>query len=174
MKEGETLRAHSDHYWELYNKIKEDNGGIAASTFKVGLPVDSDLRASLALKPITNMNKLMELVEKYKRLEDDQLQEKAKVKAPMEDKKEVKMDKTLRPWRDFFAQAKKQRTKMVSSFYKELVYRIVEKIKSESYFRWLNKMSGDVTRKNQNLCCSYHRDRGHSTEDCRILRDHLR
>ena len=45
MKEGETLRTYSDCYWELYNEIRGDNGGIAASTFKVGLPIDSDLRA---------------------------------------------------------------------------------------------------------------------------------
>nr|XP_023895862.1 uncharacterized protein LOC112007735 [Quercus suber] len=41
MKEGETLRAYSNHYWELYNEIDGDNGGIAASTFKVGLSMDS-------------------------------------------------------------------------------------------------------------------------------------
>ena len=71
MKEGETFRAYSDRYWELYNEIEGDNGGIAASTFKVGLPVDSNLRASLALKPVTDMNKLMEWVEEYERLEDN-------------------------------------------------------------------------------------------------------
>ena len=70
-KEGETLRVYSDHYWELYNEIGGDNGGIATSTFKVGLPIDFDLRALLALKPITN--KLMERIEGYKRLKDDQL-----------------------------------------------------------------------------------------------------
>ncbi|XP_030933744.1 uncharacterized protein LOC115959465 [Quercus lobata] len=66
--------------------------GIATSTFKVGLPIDFDLRASLALKPVTDMNKLMERVEEYKRLEDDQLQDKAKAKVPVEEKKEVKAD----------------------------------------------------------------------------------
>ena len=60
MKEDEILRAYSDHYWELYNEICGDNGEIATSTFKVSLPIDSDLRALLALKPVTDMNKLME------------------------------------------------------------------------------------------------------------------
>ena len=60
LKEGETLRAYSDHYWELYNEIVGDNVGIAASTFKVRLPIDSNLRALLALKSVTDMNKLME------------------------------------------------------------------------------------------------------------------
>ena len=62
MKEGETLRAYSNQYWELYNEIRGDNGGIAANTFEVGLPTNSNLKASLALKPITDMNKLMERV----------------------------------------------------------------------------------------------------------------
>lgn len=73
MKERKALRAYLDCYWELYNEIGGDNGEIATSTFKVGLPTDSKLRALLALKPVTNMNKLMEWVEEYKRLEDDQL-----------------------------------------------------------------------------------------------------
>ena len=62
---------------------------------------------------------------------------------------------------------------MVSSLYKELVYQIMEKIKNEPYFRWTNKMSGDVSWRNQNLFYSYHRDRGHTTEDYRTLKDHL-
>ena len=55
----------------------------------MGLPIASDLRASLALKPVTNIKKLMEQVEEYKRLEDDQLQDKAKAKTSTMEK-EVK------------------------------------------------------------------------------------
>ena len=105
MKEGETFKAYSDRYWELYNEIGGDNKGFTASTFKVGLPIDSDLRASLALKPVTDINKLMERVEEYMRLEDDQLQDKAKAKVPVEEKKKVRVDQAPRPWRDFFPQA---------------------------------------------------------------------
>ncbi|XP_023923437.1 uncharacterized protein LOC112034859 [Quercus suber] len=34
-------------------------------------------------------------------------------------------------------------------------------------------MGGDPSRRNQNLYCTYHKDRGHTTEQCRVLRDHL-
>jgi len=34
-------------------------------------------------------------------------------------------------------------------------------------------MSGDVTRINQSLYCLYHRDQGHTIENCRTLKDHL-
>ena len=34
-------------------------------------------------------------------------------------------------------------------------------------------MGGDPSRRNQNLYCTYHRDKRHTTEQCRVLKDHL-
>ena len=34
-------------------------------------------------------------------------------------------------------------------------------------------MAGNPTKRNQNLYCHYYQDRGHTTEDCRNLWDHL-
>ena len=56
---------------------------------------------------------------------------------------------------------------------KEPVHRIVDRIKNELYFRWPNKMGGDPSRRNQNLFCTYHRDKGHTIEQCRVSKDHL-
>ena len=61
----------------------------------------------------------------------------------------------------------------VNVMFKELVHRIVDRIKNEPYFRWPNKMGGDALRRNQNMYCIYHRDKGHTTEQCRVLKDHL-
>ena len=57
--------------------------------------------------------------------------------------------------------------------FKEPVNKIVDRIKNESYFRWSNKMGGDLSQRNQNLYCTYHRDKGHTTEQCWVLKDHL-
>ena len=42
-------------------------------------------------------------------------------------------------------------TMHVNVAFKELVHRILEKIKQESFFHWLGKMSKDLTRRNQHL-----------------------
>ena len=57
--------------------------------------------------------------------------------------------------------------------FKEPVPKILDRIKNEPYFRWLSKIGGDPSRRNQNLYCTYHRDKGHTIEQCRVLKDHL-
>ena len=38
MHEGETLKAYSDRYWEVYNDLDDNHDNVAISTFKSGLP----------------------------------------------------------------------------------------------------------------------------------------
>lgn len=78
-----------------------------------------------------------------------------------------------RPKREFLSQTLSARTQLINSLFKELMYQILEKIQNEPYFKWPNKMNGDASQRNQSLYCHYHRDKGHSTEECRTLRDYL-
>ena len=57
----------------MYNEIKGSHRGMAASTFKIGFSMDFELRKYLTKNPAEHINKLMEWIEKYKRLENDQL-----------------------------------------------------------------------------------------------------
>ena len=70
---GKTLRSYANWYWELYNEIGGGNEKIAASTFRLGLPEDSELRDSLTKRPPEDMRQLMRRIEEYKRLKDDRL-----------------------------------------------------------------------------------------------------
>lgn len=56
IREGEFLRAYFDRYWELFNEIKGNFGGVAAKTFKVGLPMNFNLRKSLTMNPARDMH----------------------------------------------------------------------------------------------------------------------
>ena len=72
MQEGETLKMYSDKYWEMFNKIDGNFDDVAIRTFKVGLPVEHGLRKSLIRKPATSVRQLMDRIDKYKRVEEDQ------------------------------------------------------------------------------------------------------
>ena len=78
MREGETLKAYSDRYWEMFNEIDGSYDDVAISTFKAGLPAEHDLRKSLTRKPVTSVRFLMDRIDKYRRIEEDQLQGKGK------------------------------------------------------------------------------------------------
>ena len=80
MREGESIKAYSNRYWETFNEIDGDFDDVAIKTFKVGLPSEHDLRKSLTGKPVTSLRQLMDRVDRYKRIEDDQQQGKRKAK----------------------------------------------------------------------------------------------
>ena len=58
--------------------------------------------------------------------------------------------------------------------FRELVHQVLEKIKNEPYFKWSNKMGAGPMKCNQSLHSQYHQERGHTTEDCRTLWNHLK
>ena len=64
----------------MYNEIDGNFEDVAISTFKVDLLNEHGLRKSLTGKPITSVCQLMDRIDKYKRVEEDQQQGKGKVK----------------------------------------------------------------------------------------------
>ena len=64
----------------MFNEIEGDFKDVAISTFKLGLPAKHGLRKSLTEKPITSIRQLMDRIDKYKKVEEDQLQDKGKSK----------------------------------------------------------------------------------------------
>ncbi|XP_065620778.1 uncharacterized protein LOC136063799 [Quercus suber] len=179
MREGESLKAYSDRYWEMFNDMEGNFDAMALDTFKLGLPTDHGLRTSLSGKPVTNMRQLMDRIEKYKKVEEDQQQgkgkDKDKDKVTPQDRKDFRSDRynNNKPRRDFAGQSGSANAQAVNTVFKEPVHQVLEKIKNESFFRWPSKMVGNPERRNHNLYCQYHQDHRHATEDCRSLWDHL-
>ena len=64
-------QTYANRYQELYNEIGGGNQKVAASTFRLGLLEDLELRVSLTKRPPKNMRQLMRRIEEYKMLEDD-------------------------------------------------------------------------------------------------------
>ena len=61
----------------------------------------------------------------------------------------------------------------VNVAFNNLVHKIVDQINNEPFFRWPNKIGGDLSQRNQNFYCTYHKDKGHTIEQCWVLKDHL-
>ena len=92
MREGESVKVYFERYWEMFNEINGDFDEVVIKTFKVGLPSEHDLRKSLTNKPVTSLRQLMDRVDKYKRIEDDQQQGKGKAKVIPQDMRDFRSD----------------------------------------------------------------------------------
>ena len=80
MRDGETRKAYSGRYWEMYNEMDGNFDDVSINTFKSSLPTEHGLRKSLTGKSATSVRQLMDRIDKYKRVEEDQLQGKGKEK----------------------------------------------------------------------------------------------
>ena len=93
MREGETLKIYSNRYWEMFNEIDGNFDNIAIRTFNVGLPAEHDLRKCLTRKPVRSVHQLMDRIDEYKRVEEDQQQGKGKAKVIPHDRKDFRSDR---------------------------------------------------------------------------------
>ena len=80
----------------MFNEIDGDFDDVVIKTFKVGLPSEHGLRKSLTGKPVTSLRQLMDRVDKYKRIEDDQQQGKGKAKVIFQDMRDFILDRYKR------------------------------------------------------------------------------
>ena len=77
----------------MFNEIDGDFDEVVVRTFKVGLPSEHGLRKSLIGKPVTSLRQLMDRVDKYKRIEDDQQQGKGKTKVILQERRDFRSDR---------------------------------------------------------------------------------
>ena len=78
----------------MFNEINGSYDDVAISTFKAGLPAEHDLRKSFTGKPVTSVRLLINRIDKYRRIEEVQLQGKGKVKVIPQERKDSKSNRT--------------------------------------------------------------------------------
>ena len=86
------MKAYAERYREMFSEINSDFDEVAIITFKVSLPSEHGLRKSLTGKPVTSLRQLMDRVDKYKRIEDDQQQGKGKAKVIPQEMRDFRSD----------------------------------------------------------------------------------
>ncbi|XP_050269677.1 uncharacterized protein LOC126713817 [Quercus robur] len=160
----------------MYNEIEGNYDDVTISTFKRGLPTEHGLRKSLTRKPVTSVRQLMDRIDKYKRVEEDQQTGKGKAKVVPQERRDFRSNRfnnSNRPRRDYSEQSGSTGAQAVHAVFREPLHKILEKVKNESFFQWPSRMAGDPAKRNQNLYCEYHQEPGHTTDDCRNLKNHL-
>ena len=87
----------------MFNEIDGNFDDVAIRKFKVELPTKHDLRKSLTKKPVRSVRWLMDCIDEYKRIEEDQQQGKGKGKVIPLKKRDFKSNKynNNRPQRKF-------------------------------------------------------------------------
>ena len=76
----------------MFNEIDRNFDDVAIRTFKVGLPAEHGLRKSLTEKPANSVRQLMDQIDKYKWVEEDQQQGKRKVKVIPQEMRDFRSD----------------------------------------------------------------------------------
>ena len=116
MHEGESLKTYSGRYWEMYNEMDGNFDNVTINTFKNSLPAKHGLRKSLTSKPATSVGQLMDRIDKYKRVEEDQLQGKGKEKVIPQEMRDFRLDQysNNQPRRDFVGQLGSTNTQTVN------------------------------------------------------------
>ena len=132
----------------MFNEIDGDFDEVTIRTFKVGLPSEHGLRKSLTGKPVTSLRQLMDRVDKYKRIEDNQQQGKGKAKVIPQEMRDFRSDQynNNRPRRDYVEQSGSNSTQVVGAVFQEPVHQVLEKVKNEPFLKWPNKMVGNLEK----------------------------
>ena len=118
------MKAYAERYWEMFNEIDGDFDEVAIKTFKVGLPFEHGLRKSLTGKPVTSLRQLMDRVDKYKRIENDQQQGKGKAKVVPQERRDFRLDRynNNRLGRDYSEQPGSNNNQLVGAVFREPVH----------------------------------------------------
>ena len=100
----------------MFNEIDGDFDDVAIGTFKVDLLAEHGLRKSLTGKPVTSVHQLMDRIDKYKRVKEDQQQGKGKAKVILRERRNFRSDRynNNRPRRDFAGQSGSANTQAVN------------------------------------------------------------
>ena len=132
MCDGETLKTYLGRYWEMYNEMDGNFNDVAINTFKSSLLAEHGLRKSLTGKPATSVRQLMDRIDKYKRVEEDQMQGRGKEKVIPQEMRDFRSDRytNSRPMRDFAGQSETTIARNVEAVFRELVHQVLEKIKN--------------------------------------------
>ena len=167
---------YSTRFWETYNDIDGCGEEMAVRIFKLGLPPGTGLRQSLTKHPALTLGKLMHKIDQFIQVEEDgggttsvQTVAQPKVIAPRPSAWPSNTAKNQSNLSNFTAPS----FQAFQTVFKELICKLMEKIKRKPFFVWPKKLLGNPALRDEKLYCTFHKDTGHMTENCHMLKTHL-
>ncbi|XP_028071798.1 uncharacterized protein LOC114274132 [Camellia sinensis] len=147
MESGGSLRVYNAKYWETYNKILDCPTNLAIAQYKR----EDDAATATATEKAN-------LIVADRRVAG-KVHSKRPTNAPCSEEEDAK---------------RKLRARIgITIVFKILIYLILSEIQGGPYIRWLAKL-GDTHRGfNSRYRCTFHEERGHRTENCVLLKQHL-
>ncbi|KAK3039568.1 hypothetical protein RJ639_027712 [Escallonia herrerae] len=156
-------------YYARFNtkKLLIDNldSGVTFATMARGVRLGTPLRFSLYKRPPEHMADLLDRVEKYLRAEEDSI-------TTTQDEGISGQKRRDRPEGKIPEEPKRSRTTLFKHFTPLTASRehILNQIKGQDILKWPKPMRMPPDRRDAQLYCQFHKDHGHTTEECKVLR----
>jgi hypothetical protein len=181
-REGESLRSYVQRFNKEAVQIDEPNEYVALTAFNAGL-LKGDFLFQLCKDPPKSMSELMYEAQKFINAEDafqarDEFLTR-KRKEPEDRRFDSSRNKSSR--QDY---PKAERKSISSSSRREerpssftplnmSIDQVLLQIQDNPDIKWPGKLRSDPTKRSKDLYCRFHRDHGHTTEDCFALKQQI-
>uniref|UniRef100_A0A2N9ER72 RNA-directed DNA polymerase n=1 Tax=Fagus sylvatica TaxID=28930 RepID=A0A2N9ER72_FAGSY len=181
-REGESLRSYVQRFNKEAVQIDEPNEYVALTAFNAGL-LKGDFLFQLCKDPPKSMSELMYEAQKFINAEDafearDEFLSR-KRKEPEDRRFDSSRNKSSK--RDYPKAERKnisssnRREERPSSFtpLNMSIDQVLLQIQDNPDIKWPGKLRSDPTKRSKDLYCRFHRDHGHTTEDCFALKQQI-
>uniref|UniRef100_A0A2N9FUY8 Uncharacterized protein n=1 Tax=Fagus sylvatica TaxID=28930 RepID=A0A2N9FUY8_FAGSY len=181
-REGESLRSYVQRFNKEAVQIDEPNEYVALTAFNAGL-LKGDFLFQLCKDPPKSMSELMYEAQKFINAEDafearDEFLSR-KRKEPEDRRFDSSRNKSSK--QDYPKAERKnisssnRREERPSSFtpLNMSIDQVLLQIQDNPDIKWPGKLRSDPTKRSKDLYCRFHRDHGHTTEDCFALKQQI-
>ncbi|KAK2997226.1 hypothetical protein RJ639_026117 [Escallonia herrerae] len=160
----ESLKSYYARFNSEKLPIDHLDPGVTFAAMARGVRPSTPLRFSLNKRPPENMSDLLDRVEKYLRAEEDST-------TSQHEEAHNGHKRQDRPERGNSNEAKRSRATLPKSFtpLNTSQGHILNQVKSQNILKWPKPMRGPADKRDSQLYCHFHKDHGHTTDECKVL-----